>query len=170
MAKSKQTTPVVGGVDTHKDLHVAAVVDDNDQVLGTQSFATTRQGYKLMLTWMRSFGDLQRIGVECTGSYGAGLLRYMQVAGVDILKVTAPDSRIVDGAARTMTLTRRVLLMRPLRGGARSPRAAGMEWWNPFVCSRSAVKLPFKPGGSHCRSFRRQLSVPLTDCVNFCAT
>lgn len=91
VTKSKQTIPVVGGVDTHKDLHVAAVVDDNDQVLGTQSFATTRQGYKLMLTWMRSFGDLQRIGVECTGSYGAGLLRYMQVAGVDILEVTAPD-------------------------------------------------------------------------------
>ena len=80
-------------VDTHKDLHVAAVVDDNDQVLGTQSFATTRQGYKLMLTWMRSFGDLQRIGVECTGSYGAGLLRYMQVAGVSILEVTAPDKQ-----------------------------------------------------------------------------
>jgi transposase len=91
MAKSKQTTQIVGGVDTHKDLHVAAVVDDNDQVLGTQSFATTRQGYKLMLTWMRSFGDLQRIGVECTGSYGAGLLRYMQTAGVDVLEVTAPD-------------------------------------------------------------------------------
>ena len=64
MTKSKQTTPVVGGVDTHKDLHVAAVVDDNDQLLGTQSFASTRQGYKLMLAWMRSFGDLQRIGVE----------------------------------------------------------------------------------------------------------
>lgn len=93
MAKSKQSTPVVGGVDTHKDLHVAAVVDDNDQVLGTQSFATTRQGYKLMLTWMRSFGDLQRIGVECTGSYGTGLLRYMQVAGVDVLEVTAPDKQ-----------------------------------------------------------------------------
>ena len=91
MTKSKQTTPVVGGVDTHKDLHVAAVVDDNDQVLGTQSFASTRQGYKLMLAWMRSFGDLQRIGVECTGSYGAGLLRYMQAAGVDVLEVTAPD-------------------------------------------------------------------------------
>ena len=93
MAKSKQTTPVVGGVDTHKDLHVAAVVDDNDQVLGTQSFATTRQGCKLMLTWMRSFGDLQRIGVECTGSYGAGLLRYIPGAGVDVLEVTTPDKQ-----------------------------------------------------------------------------
>jgi transposase len=91
MAKPTQTTPVVGGVDTHKDLHVAAVVDQSDRVLGTQSFATTRQGYKLMLTWMRSLGDLQRIGVECTGSYGAGLLRYMQAAGVEVLEVTAPD-------------------------------------------------------------------------------
>ncbi|SHK58110.1 Transposase [Shimia gijangensis] len=44
-----------------------------------------------MLTWMRSFGDLQRIGIECSGSYGAGLLRYVQVAGIEVLEVTAPD-------------------------------------------------------------------------------
>ena len=43
---------VVGGVDTHKDLHVAAVVDEQDHVLGTQCFATTRQGYRQMLAWM----------------------------------------------------------------------------------------------------------------------
>ena len=42
---------------------------------------------------MRSFGDLHRIGVECTGSYGAGLLRYMQAAGVDVLEVAAPDKQ-----------------------------------------------------------------------------
>ncbi len=82
---------VVGGVDTHKDLHVAAVVDEQDRVLETRSFATTRQGYRQMLAWMRSFGDLQRIGVESTGSYGAGLLRFMQQAGVTVLEVTAPD-------------------------------------------------------------------------------
>jgi len=44
-----------------------------------------------MLAWMRSFGDLQRVGVECSGSYGAGLLCYMQAAGVEILEVTTPD-------------------------------------------------------------------------------
>ena len=82
---------VVGGVDTHKDLHFAAVVDDQDRVLGNQSFATTRQGYKQMLAWLRSFGELARIGVECTGTYGAGLLRYLQHAGVEVLEVTAPD-------------------------------------------------------------------------------
>lgn len=82
---------VVGGVDTHKDLHVAAVVDDHDTVLGSACFATTRHGYKQMLTWMRSFGQLRRVGIEATGTYGAGLLRYLQAAGVEVLEVTAPD-------------------------------------------------------------------------------
>src|ERR1700746_296969 len=52
----------------------------------------TRHGYKQMLTWMRSFGQLRRIGVEATGTYGAGLLRYMQNAGVEVLEVTTPDT------------------------------------------------------------------------------
>jgi transposase len=83
--------PVVGGVDTHKDLHVAAVVDGHDKVLDCKSFATTRHGYRQMLQWMQSFGELQRVGVECTGTYGAGLLRYLQAATIEVLEVTAPD-------------------------------------------------------------------------------
>ena len=83
---------VVGGVDTHKDLHVAAVVDERDCVLGSQCFATTRHGYKQMLAWMRSFGPVRRVGVEATGTYGAGLLRYLQKAGVEVLEVTTPDN------------------------------------------------------------------------------
>ena len=55
-------------------------------------FATTRHGYKQMLAWMRSFGQLRRVGVEATGTYGAGLLRYMQNAGVEVLEVTTPDT------------------------------------------------------------------------------
>ena len=82
---------VVGGVDTHKELHVAAVVDQHNRVLGSEYFPTTRHGYKTMLKWMRAFGQLQRVGVECTGSYGAGLLRYLQRAEVEVLEVTAPD-------------------------------------------------------------------------------
>ena len=84
---------VIGGVDTHKDLHVAAVVDDRDRVLATASFAATRQGYRQMLTWMRSFGPLRRVGVESTGSYGAGLLRFLQRSGIEVLEVTAPDTQ-----------------------------------------------------------------------------
>ncbi len=84
---------VVGGVDTHKDLHVAAVVDEQDRVLGTRCFATTRQGYRQMLAWMGSFGEVQRIGIESTGSYGAGLLRFVQKAGIEVLEVTTPDKQ-----------------------------------------------------------------------------
>lgn len=87
----KEQQIVVGGVDTHEDLHVAAVVDSQDRVLGSESFPTTRHGYKQMLLWMRSFGELARIGVECTGTYGAGLLRYLQQAGITVLEVTAQD-------------------------------------------------------------------------------
>lgn len=82
---------ITGGVDTHRDLHVAAVVDDRDRVLGTRSFSTTRQDYRQMPAWMRTFGELRRIGIESTGSYGAGLLRYMQVAPVEVMEVTAPS-------------------------------------------------------------------------------
>jgi hypothetical protein len=56
-----------------------------------RGFPTTRHGYKQMLLWMRSFGEVVRVGVECTGSYGAGLLRFLQQAHVTVLEVTAPD-------------------------------------------------------------------------------
>ncbi len=46
MADNVTEVAVIGGVDTHKDLHVAAVVDQNNKVLGTQYFSTTRQGYR----------------------------------------------------------------------------------------------------------------------------
>lgn len=82
---------IVGGVDTHKDLHFAAIVDGHDRVIASESFASTRQGYKKMLTWMQSHGTVDRVGLECTGTYGAGLLRYLQAAGIRVLEVTAPD-------------------------------------------------------------------------------
>ena len=91
IAEESAARPIVGGVDTHKDLHVAAVVDEQDRVLATHCFATTRQGYRQMLAWMRSFGEVQRVGIESTGSYGAGLLRFLQQAGVEVLEVTTPD-------------------------------------------------------------------------------
>jgi transposase len=91
-AKQDAAEPfVIGGVDTHKDLHVAAVVDEHDHGLASQCFATTRHGYKQMLTWMRSFGPVRRVGIEATGTYGAGLLRYLQNAGIEVLEVTTPD-------------------------------------------------------------------------------
>lgn len=91
MAGKVTETAVVGSVDTHKDLHVAAVVDQNNKVLRSLYFSTTRQGYQRMLAWMISFGALKRIGVQCTGTDGSSLLRYLQNAGLEVLEVSAPD-------------------------------------------------------------------------------
>jgi len=82
---------VYGGVDTHKELHVAAVVDAGETVLGTRSFSTTRAGYRALLAWVGEYGQLARIGVEGTGSYGAGLTRHLAKAGVTVLEVDRPD-------------------------------------------------------------------------------
>jgi transposase len=82
---------VVGGIDTHKDLHVAAVIDTAENILGTRSFSTTRAGYRAMVAWMRSYGDIARVGIEGTGSYGAGITRHLSDAEITVLEVDRPD-------------------------------------------------------------------------------
>ena len=82
---------VVGAIDTHKDLHVVAVIDTAETVLGTESFPTTRAGYRALVRWMRSFGAVRRVGVEGTGSYGAGVFRHLAQAEIEVLEVFRPD-------------------------------------------------------------------------------
>ena len=67
---------VIGGVDTHADRHVAAVVNHVGGVLGIESFRTTQSGYRQLVSWLVSHGELTLVGVEGTGSYGVGLARY----------------------------------------------------------------------------------------------
>ncbi|MEU7949734.1 IS110 family transposase [Micromonospora chalcea] len=88
---ASQSCVVIGGVDTHKDLHVAAVIDTSGQVLDTGSFSTTRAGYRALLKWLRSYGDVRLVGVEGTGSYGKGLTKHLLEAGVEVVEVCRPD-------------------------------------------------------------------------------
>ena len=79
--------PVTGGVDTHLHVHVAATLDSIGGVLGVESFPTTPAGYRELLGWMSSFGDVAQVGVEGTGAYGAGLARFLQRQGVTVIEV-----------------------------------------------------------------------------------
>ena len=89
---SVPTIRVVGGIDTHKDLHMAAVVDrDDGRLLETKDFSTTRAGYRALLRWMRQHGALESVGIEGTGSYGAGIMRFLHAAGVTTHEVDRPD-------------------------------------------------------------------------------
>lgn len=95
MTTMTQTPPdarrVFGGVDTHKDLHVAAALDDVGRLLGTGSFSTTTAGYRQLSRWMRAHGEVVAVGVEGTGAWGAGLARYLSAEGVDVREVMRPN-------------------------------------------------------------------------------
>jgi transposase len=84
---------VFAGVDTHLDVHVAAVIDEVGKTLATREFSTDPGGYQQLLKWLRGYGDLERVGVEGTGSYGAGLTRFLLEAGVAVVEVARPDRR-----------------------------------------------------------------------------
>src|SRR5207244_542981 len=83
--------PVTGGVDTHADVHVAAAVDGNGGVLGVESFATTPTGFRELHGWLAGFGAVDRVGVEGTGAYGAGLARHLRGQGLVVIEVDRPN-------------------------------------------------------------------------------
>lgn len=85
---------VTGGVDTHDDVHVAAVLDSaTGRELDTRSFPTTVAGYAGLLAWIGEHGIIDRVGVESTGSWGAGLARHLSACGVEVIEVDRPDRK-----------------------------------------------------------------------------
>ena len=86
-----ETRPITGGVDTHLDVHVAAALDGNGGVLGVESFATTTAGFAELHAWLAAHGPLDRVGVEGTGAYGAGLARFLRGVGVAVIEVGRPN-------------------------------------------------------------------------------
>jgi transposase len=63
------TPRVIGGVDTHKDVHVVAVLDELGRLLATATFPTTVPGYRQLSRWLCGFGEVLAVGVEGTGSW-----------------------------------------------------------------------------------------------------
>ena len=85
--------PVAGGVDTHADFHVAAVIDHVGRELGHASFATTTAGYLELHSWLAEHGTVTVVGVEGTGVYGVGLARSLTAGGIHVVEVDRPDRK-----------------------------------------------------------------------------
>ncbi len=83
---------VVGGVDSHADTHHAAALDSRGALLATKSFPTTTPGYRDLLSWLRGFGTVEVVAIESTGSYAAGLVRYLREHDVGVLEVNQPHA------------------------------------------------------------------------------
>jgi transposase len=78
-------------VDTHKDVHVARAKDHLGRLIDEQTIPATIAGYRSLLTWAMSLGDLEAFGIEGTGSFGAGLTRFLLDEGHVVLEVTRPN-------------------------------------------------------------------------------
>ncbi|MCK9899775.1 transposase [Parafrankia colletiae] len=134
MAQQRQAVDVVGGVDTHRDTHTAAVLDTAGCQLGLAEFPATEAGYGQLLEWMRGFGTVVKVGVEGTGSYGANLTRHLTAAGVMVVEIDRPDRKTrrwqgksdpvdADAAARAALAGRRTGIPKDRDGQVEAVRA-----------------------------------------------
>jgi len=82
------------GVDSHKDAHVAAAVDQLGRILATTSIPTTPQGFVQLERWASGLGQIDRFGIEGTGSFAAGLTRWLQERGYQVIEVTRPNRQV----------------------------------------------------------------------------
>ena len=85
---------VVIGVDTHKDQHVAVAIDGRGVRLGEWHVPATTTGYEELERWSHSLGDVGAFGIEGTGSYGAGVARFMTGRGHTVVEVNRPDRSV----------------------------------------------------------------------------
>src|SRR6266571_7978568 len=85
---------VVGGVDCHAEFHHAVALDERGHTMGDQRFAATGTGYVEMLAWLRTLGAVRTVGVESSGSYGAGLTRYLRSCEIEVLEVNRPHTHL----------------------------------------------------------------------------
>lgn len=152
------------GVDTHSDMHVVAVLDHLGRLLGTRSFPATGAGYSELLSWVRSFGEVLVAGVEGTGSYGAGLTRYLISNHVQVLEVGRPnrqdrrrlgksDPADAEAAARSVLAGTHLGLPKTLSGPVESIRVLR-------IARRSALAARVR-----CRQQIRSLLVTVADDV-----
>ena len=133
---------IVLGVDTHKDIHVAAVITSLGVLRESTPFPATAAGYQALLAWAGTFGVLRRAGVECTGSYGAALARHLRAAGVEVIEVNQPDKATRRRQGKTDTLDAASAARAVLSGRASGSAKAGdgpVEMLRMFKLAKSSA-------------------------------
>jgi transposase len=90
---SPTTRVVIGGVDTHGQTHHAAVIDEVGRQLGDREFPASPAGYRALAKWLGRYGRLTAVGVEGTGTYGAGLARHLRTIELTVVEVDRPDRK-----------------------------------------------------------------------------
>src|SRR3954471_23301347 len=141
---TSMTTPttrvMIGGVDTHGAVHHAAVIDEVGRQLGDREFPASPAGYRALAAWLGEHGTLTTIGVEGTGSYGAGLARYLRSIGLTAVEVDRPDRKSRRAHGKSDPLDAYAAAKPSCRGRRRGCRSCAMAASRPS--GRSAWPAP----------------------------
>lgn len=111
------------GVDTHRDSHVAVALDGFGGGLGSVEVAADAAGYARLWEWASGFGA-PLFAIEGTGSYSAGLARFLVAAGEQVFECERPRRRdrrrgksdLIDATLAAKRLLAGELLARPRAG------------------------------------------------------
>lgn len=121
----EQQCTVYGGVDTHKEFHVAAAVDEIGRILGTETFPATASGYRRLERWLMRHGTIAKVGIEGTGSYGLGLSRALTARGIEVVEVNRPNRQMRRQRGKSDTVDAEAAARAVLAGEATSvPKTA----------------------------------------------
>jgi transposase len=144
MTSPPATRVITIGVDSHKDTHVAAAVDQLGRILATTSIPTTPHGFVQLQRWAERLGQVDRFGVEGTGSFAAGLTRWLQQRGYQVVEVTRPNRQLRRRRGKSDPVDAEAAARAVLAGQATvAPKAAdgAVEMLRVLrVARRSAVK------------------------------
>ena len=88
------STGVIVGVDTHKRTYAAVAISALGARLGAITIPVNGKGYRALKTWAHSMGPVRAFGIEGTGSYGAGLSRFLCEHGHTVLEVNRPNRQL----------------------------------------------------------------------------
>lgn len=170
-AAAPEPLRVIGGVDTHADTIHVALIDALGRALGDREFPTTPAGYRAALAFLISFGRLLVVGIEGTSSYGIGLTRAVQAAGIAVREVTRPDraqrrrqgksdpldayqaARAVlagraDAHAKTSSIDALRALSNARRSAAKARQAAQVQIRHQLITAPAAVREKYRGVGS----------------------
>jgi len=144
MTVSSLAQEVIVGVDTHKDVHVAVAIDVNGRRLGERMVPTTEQGCIELHRWALQFAPRVSYGVEGTGSYGAGLSRYLQAQASPVAEIRGPSRKLRRDRGKSDTIDAEAAARAVLAGTSTISPKAGNDWVEQLrmlrVARRSAIQ------------------------------
>jgi len=150
----EDTRVITGGVDTHAGMHVAAALDPLGGLPGVREFPAAATGYAGLLSWLSGFGTVALAGVEGTGSYGAGLARYLAAAGIRVVEVDRPFV-VVDPQAHRDMPSRRLASL----AGTNVVWPAASRAFHSSTAAVSSASSRSSTVAACCRALRRRKSV-----------